>query len=577
MNRKRAVSLLLAAVLLLTLPAGCSKPDSKKGGKDDPAETAAPTVPQPRSVEVGGVQIYLDESQYTPYKPEEQICTPISEGPLDEFKPSMHYGDVFPYVAGRLYSGSEDGYSWETGNLYGLADSQGRMLTDGIYVSAYPLYSYLPGSDGDERLPFIVVTRNTDVTVIRHESEYGDWDEIHSIRESALVSMDGTFLIPFSASTFGGYENCIIALRRDHLEDDMMPSKEFVVYDLQGEVLFYSADIPIDRSCDYVSVMESEGIVKVSQNSYDDLSTKNVTDYYDLNGNHLLGPYKNGSAFSGGLACVSTDGVQYGYIDRTGRWVISPVYEDCNDFHDGLAVQTRASGRVKVVLDTTGRELMTTGGQGIYLNDDMIYVSEGYDYALRSTYNRYYDLSGNLLFEGYLYVDRISETAFIVRERDENGADDAMKVRIVDKADAEKTVTLTGIDTGAVKTAASVDGKLVRGFVCGNTRANKLYLIDASTLEISELPVAGDVNEEMNRFYAQGMQVDSLTGKTWYLVREKGRWLLFDEDEKLVFRFFSEEYPQIVNGYITAVDSTACTVYDTTGRAVFRRRLDAED
>lgn len=40
--------------------------------------------------------------------------------------------------------------------------------------------------------------------------------------------------------------------------------------------------------------------------------------------------------FSDGLACVSKGGL-FGYIDRTGKFVIPPRFQYSNDFSDGLA------------------------------------------------------------------------------------------------------------------------------------------------------------------------------------------------------------------------------------------------
>jgi hypothetical protein len=40
--------------------------------------------------------------------------------------------------------------------------------------------------------------------------------------------------------------------------------------------------------------------------------------------------------FSGGLACASKGGL-FGYIDRTGKFVIPPPFEYSNEFSDGLA------------------------------------------------------------------------------------------------------------------------------------------------------------------------------------------------------------------------------------------------
>jgi hypothetical protein len=40
---------------------------------------------------------------------------------------------------------------------------------------------------------------------------------------------------------------------------------------------------------------------------------------------------------TGSLFPVTKDGTQYGYIDKTGQLVISPQYDNANDFSEGLA------------------------------------------------------------------------------------------------------------------------------------------------------------------------------------------------------------------------------------------------
>lgn len=575
MNVKRTLALSLALLLLLSLLSGCG---TLLTGRDNAVTETDPTEPvrYPRAVEVGGVSIYVDDSKYERYQPVEEICTPISDGPLDAFVPSPSYGDVFPYVAERLFTSTEDGYGWGGNYLYGLADSKGRMLTGGIYTSAYPLYCYVPGSYDNVQLPFLQVIRYRDASVIHHEEEYGNWDEVSATRETALISMDGSFLLPFSDWSFQGFRHCIVATGGSAWDDDVASrQKDFTVYDLRGEVLLDSSALNIDPDCDYVYVQESEGILQVTQGWFGDGEySRDCVDYYDLTGKHLLGPYKSGTAFSDGLACVSVDGTNYGYVDRSGTWVIAPQYHSCAEFQNGYAIQSRNNGWdwvTKVVLDTTGQEVFATEAEWVYLRDGMICVESGYDYDLQASYSEYYDLDGNLLFEGWINVERISDTAFLVWDELEGNT-----ARLVDKARPEKEVTLTGINSGIINTAVCQDGKLIKGYVCTDNE-DRFYLIDADTLEVTELPAGENSDDEMEYYYSSGRQVDAVTGRVWYLTWEKGRWVLFDEDGKRIMRFSSEAMPSITNGYLCALDETSCTVYDTAGNVVFRRHLDAGD
>lgn len=577
MNVKRAFALTLALLLLLSLLSGCGTllPGWKNAGTEtDPTEESA--VRQPHAVEIGGVSIYVDDSKYERYQPVEEICTPISDGPPDEFVPSTSYGDVFPYVAERLFTSTEDGYGWGGNYLYGLADSKGRMLTGGIYTSAYPLYCYVPGSYDNVQLPFLQVIRCRDASVIHHEEEYGNWDEVSATRETALISMDGSFLLPFSDWSFQGFRHCIVATGGSAWDDDAASrQKDFTVYDLRGEVLLDSSALNIDPDCDYVYVQETEGILQVTQGWFgDEEYSRDCVDYYDLTGKHLLGPYKSGTAFSDDLACVSVDGTNYGYVDRSGTWVIAPQYHSCAEFQNGYAIQSRNNGWdwvTKVVLDTTGQEVFATEAEWVYLRDGMICVESGYDYDLQASCSEYYDMNGNLLFDGWINVERISDTAFLVWDELEGNT-----ARLVDKAHPEKEVTLTGINSGIINTAVCQDGKLIKGYVCTDNE-DRFYLIDADTLEVTELPAGENSDDEMEYYYSSGRRVDAVTGRVWYLTREKGRWVLFDEDGRMILHFSSDLMPDVINGYICALDETSCTVYDTAGNVVFRRHLDAGD
>jgi len=59
--------------------------------------------------------------------------------------------------------------------------------------------------------------------------------------------------------------------------------------------------------------------------------------YIDRTGRIVINPqFEEAGDFSEGLARVKTGG-KWGYIDRTGRFLINPQFEEAGDFSQGLA------------------------------------------------------------------------------------------------------------------------------------------------------------------------------------------------------------------------------------------------
>ncbi|MBQ2730872.1 MAG: WG repeat-containing protein [Clostridia bacterium] len=79
--------------------------------------------------------------------------------------------------------------------------------------------------------------------------------------------------------------------------------------------------------------------------------------------------------YSDGVFLLEKDG-RYGYLDYTGRWITDPVYTAATPFSEGLAVVTRADGKVGMI-DTAGGfvipcefEKITSSGGAITLYGD---------------------------------------------------------------------------------------------------------------------------------------------------------------------------------------------------------------
>lgn len=96
--------------------------------------------------------------------------------------------------------------------------------------------------------------------------------------------------------------------------------------------------------------------------------------YIDKSGREIISPrFEYASQFHEGLAEVLLNR-KHGYIDKTGREVIPPQYEFVNTFRDGLA-QVKRDGKVGFI-DRSGREVIPARYPSAYRCGNGLYVIE---------------------------------------------------------------------------------------------------------------------------------------------------------------------------------------------------------
>ena len=96
----------------------------------------------------------------------------------------------------------------------------------------------------------------------------------------------------------------------------------------------------------YKELFFSEGLVCVEQND--------KFGYMDKAGKQVIPPrYDDAQPFSEGLAAVMIEG-KYGYIDRSGKMVIPPQFEDAGPFSEGLAPSS-SNGNQWGYIDKSGK------------------------------------------------------------------------------------------------------------------------------------------------------------------------------------------------------------------------------
>jgi len=98
--------------------------------------------------------------------------------------------------------------------------------------------------------------------------------------------------------------------------------------------------------------------------------------FVDKSGQFVIAPrYPDAKSFSEGLAAVSTGFAQggasnWGYIDKTGAMVITPRFCSAESFHDGMAGVGVANPAVDSFIDKTGKVVITLTETALGMEDE---------------------------------------------------------------------------------------------------------------------------------------------------------------------------------------------------------------
>lgn len=386
-----------------------------------PPETEPPapetTEPEPTPTTW---KVYTDWSAYEPYAGSGAKYTRLHSGDLDHFEPSEDYGLVFPYRAAAQIL---DEYCWETQYTYGLADRNGRILTDGIYYGA----DLIIVGDPEPR-SYWRVSRMIDRETFRErfpDLEYGEWEaELPLVY--GLISLDGRVVMDCAYPRLYPVGDTI-------LRENGGGRFDFTILNADLEPLCTGEDIFGSVECDEWDLDYADGFFLAStvdshqDSSYNDVYENWAAWFCDETGTRVLGPYAYASNFSEGLAFVSPDGEHCGYIDKNGDWVIPPVYR-CeapewfpywheNETQNGIVI-LRAEDEAVVVLDRNGREVFRQKQGAVSYRADyadcgfVLYARVevgGYSFE----YPDYYDPEGYRLVSGGQCLRCVGERTFL--------------------------------------------------------------------------------------------------------------------------------------------------------------------
>ena len=514
--------------------------------------TTEPIVTEPPlfsgSVTAGGVRVRTDDSAYVPYAGAARY-TRLREGPLPAFEPSADYGAVYPYQAARLFGSAEDGEAWEQGGFYGFVDGDGRILTDGIYtrVRAMSFFDYV--TDTTRFLPFWIVGRVMD-PIIHRDPEYPEYEWAEGVTKQGVVSVDGSFCLPCEYVGITPLPNCFVCYRS-------WDEPEFEIYDLEGRLRIRGRDL-VDEDADGWDV-ENGGEYPLLLTLYRNDGPTQCW-FCDLDGNRLLGPYESAERFSEGLACVSTDGEHYGYIDSAGTWVLPANYYADASFVNGSAIQSTEDGD-NFVIDREGSVLLDVR------LDSWLYRSRcGYQESSNEDYSvTFYDHDGKELTHGNYGMECLDEDTFL--EESERGS------RIF-RLNGE-SIRFVKVD-GVMPCKAVIDGQALAGYRCMSftDEGVEIRFVRQDLSEVLQLEQ--EPPAENGSFILYDTK-DECTNETWYLTWDGSAWNAVNDAGKLLRVPIRCGNLTFRGERIMAVTNTACIYLDLEGNVVFSWPLDAED
>ena len=500
----------------------------------DLPEASAPAAETP----IDYTKVYTDSSKYEPHTLQAKY-TRLREGDMPEFVPAEGLGTVLPYVASDLFSGGVSSEGSTGDRCYGLMDAGGRLLTDGVYSDVRQLqYADPADPNGVAGIPFWRVTQ---LSEIWSEGE----DSVPSGREVyGVVAMDGSFALPPAYYDIDAFSDGFVASGGEH---------RFEVYDNKGTLLFNGdaleeMDFPWDWSYGEDMFVLSKGY---------------SAEYYfvDRGGKTVLGPYASADAFSDGLACVQAEeNAKYGYIDRTGTWVIQPQFDDSARFQDGQAIQRR-DGKF-VVIDRTGAELISADSAGCELRrcafgyEEVMYESETAEHD-------FYDLQGNVLVhakQGELWQALDGSMIGLI-------LDDGVELRSLHTPGWGLRVE--GCPLSASPGVMMLDGRSVRGYLLQNhldfDRTNcRYYFVTEDLTELREL--------EAGCFTSGARSTgtfDPVTGEPYSECVQGSQRYFYGQDGRLIGSCRTGTDAAVIGGMLRTVTDRACTYTGANGETVF--------
>ncbi len=358
MNRKRrAVPALLIITLALLLPACAAqeKPSAASPLPASPSPSPSPSVVAPAPSPKVTYFVRPDYAHLTPYEPEKEVYTRLSEEFMPELVPSDDYGPLLPYVGSLVAT-----EIWGEFYKYGLVTREGMIVTDAVYIGAYQRKDSSP----------IILTKSAEPP--------GENGELKPVMRYALCAPDGSWITPFIYEDVQYFDKVILLMRDSETNDiDVLDYDGNLLYNTKTKPDF--AKLPPDTFGDpdnpepVADFYTGDGFVAVIP--WDSDSSKFY--FNELIGAVTFLDFEELGPFSEGLAAVKKDG-KWGYINTSFEIVLEPAYKYAGDFTDGRAVVGLPT-RESAVIDRSGNILFKTkygklsydNGRFAVCNDDL--------------------------------------------------------------------------------------------------------------------------------------------------------------------------------------------------------------
>jgi hypothetical protein len=210
--------------------------------------------------------------------------------------------------------------------------------------------------------------------------------------KSGYIDETGKFVIsPPSLSGFPFSSGMALVVIRE-FEKDHLHMHKLGYINRSGKLVFQRKEAWDSKSLHiaHKELFFSEGLVSVEQNG--------KKGYVDKAGRQVISPrYNNAQPFSESLAAVMIKG-QYGYIDRSGKMVIPPQFEDAEPFSEGLALISFDSNQWSYI-DKSGK---------IVINGEKFVIARGFSEGLAAAMGKnekygFIDKTGKFVIQPQFY------------------------------------------------------------------------------------------------------------------------------------------------------------------------------